>query len=252
MLVLDSKILWLPSARLVYHKCSRFHAPTLEQGIMNSIHKLFSKAFHYKCRPPFKSWCLHCLKITGYTGVVYCLDSSPDALRIQLKSHLGELTDSELQNVVLEHLSQLMTGSVSEELTQNLEQINEWKGKVDACLYTMRKLENYSKQYKRSILESAYRRILLARNYEPDFKLNSELVLIKGLPHPMADSLPEDYNLSKYTNKPVKVFNIESDHASAPYDCKVSNIVNKMLDPTLLEEFKTKNLCETYFIRSTK
>lgn len=181
---------------------------------------------------------------------MYCLDSSPDALRIQLNSHLGELTDSELQNVVLEHLFQLMTGSVSEELSQYLEQIDGWKTKVDACLYTMRKQGNYSKQYKWSILESAYRRIMFARNYEPDFKLNSELVLIKGLPHPRAASLPEDYNLSKYTNKPVKVFNIESDHVSAPYDCKVSNIVNKMLDPTLLEDFKKRNLCDTYVIKS--
>lgn len=91
---------------------------------------------------------------------------------------------------------------------------------------------------------------MFARNYEPNFKLNSEVVLIKGLPHPTAQSLPEDYNLSKYTNKPVKLFNIESDHATAPYDNKVSNIVNKMLDPSLLEEFKKKNLCETYVIKS--
>lgn len=178
------------------------------------------------------------------------MDSSPDALRVQLNSHLGELSDSELQNVVLEHLYQLMTGGDSEELTQYLDQIKEWKTKVDACLYTMRNIGNYSKQYKWCILESAYRRIMLARKYVPNFILNSEVVLIKGLPHPRAESLPEDYNLSKYTNKPVKVFHIESDHASAPYDCRVSNIINKMLDPTLLEEFKKKNLCETYVIQS--
>ncbi|KAJ8720391.1 hypothetical protein PYW07_012434 [Mythimna separata] len=189
------------------------------------------------------------LEKEGHSGVVYCLDSSPDALKIQLNSHLGELTDSELQNVVLEHLYQLMTGGSSEELTQNLKQIKEWQTKVDFCLYTMRKLGNYSKQYTQSILESAYRRIILARNYEPNFKLNSEVVLIKGLAHPKSKKLSEDYNLSKYTNNPVQVFNIESDHTSAPYDCRVSNIVNKMLDLTLLEEFKSKNLCETYIVK---
>ncbi|PZC84556.1 hypothetical protein B5X24_HaOG204586 [Helicoverpa armigera] len=190
------------------------------------------------------------LEKEGYTGVVYCLDSSPDVLKIQLGSHLGELTDSELQNVVLKHLYFLMAGSVSDELYQYLDQAQDWETKVQASMHVLRGCGNFSNQYKWSILESAYRRITFARNYEPNLKLNSEIVLIKGLSDIIEESLPEDYNLSRYTKKPVKVFHIESDHVTAPYDSRVSNIVNKMLDPKLLDEIKKKNLCQTYTIKS--
>ncbi|KAH9645168.1 hypothetical protein HF086_005713 [Spodoptera exigua] len=189
------------------------------------------------------------LEKEGHTGVVYCLDSSPDALRIQLNSYLGEISDSELQNAILEHISQLIAGKVPEELGQYLEQINDWPTKVDACLYTLRGIRNYSKQYKGSLLDSAYRKISFAKNYEPKLKLNSDIVLIKGKPHLQSEKLSADYNLSKYTKNPVKIYHIESDHPSAPYDTRVTNIVNNLLDDNLLEEFKKKNLCDKYVIQ---
>ena len=183
-------------------------------------------------------------------GTVYCLDSSPDALRVQLDAYVGNLTDTELQNSIVEHMYRLMTGRDSEELKKHLEKSESWPEKVEACVSSLRELASYSNQYKRSILQAAYRRIMLARKYEPDFKLESELVLIKGIPHPKAKPLANDYNLSKYTNKPVKVFNIESDHASAPYDCRVSNIVNKFLGEDLQSKFEKEVLCDTYLVES--
>ncbi|CAH0686078.1 unnamed protein product [Spodoptera exigua] len=188
----------------------------------------------------------------GRVGTVYCLDSSPDALRVQLDAYVGNLTDTELQNKIVEHMYRLMTGRDSEELKNDLERSENWSEKVEACVSRLRELASYSNQYKRSILETAYRRIMLARQYEPEFKLESQLVLMRGIPHPKAGPLPEDYNLSKYTTKPVKVFNIESDHASAPLDCRVSNIVNKFLDPELLSKFEKEVLCETYLVESFK
>ena len=142
----------------------------------------------------------------------------------------------------------LMTGQEGFELEQELKKTDNWSDKIEICMKGLRGLVHFSIEHRRTILESAYNRILLAREYEPDFKLNSELVLIKGIPHPKAEELAEDYSLSKYTNKPVKVFQIESDHASAPYDVRVPNIVNKLLDPNLLQEFKKKNLCEFYYL----
>lgn len=159
------------------------------------------------------------------------------------------MPDSELQNAILEHISQLIAGKVPEELGQYLEQINDWPTKVDACLYTLRGIGNYSKQYKGSLLDTAYRNILFAKNYKPQLTLNSDIVLIKGKPDLQSESLSADYNLSKYTKNPVKVYDIESDHPSAPYDSRVTNIVNKLLDGNLLEEFKKKNLCDKYVIQ---
>lgn len=185
-------------------------------------------------------------------GIVYCLDSSPDALKVQLDAYVGNLTDTELQNIVVEHMYQLMTGRDSNELKKDLEKFESWSEKVEACVSKLRGFASHSNQYKRSILQAAYRRIMLAREYDPKFKLESQLVLMRGIPHPKSGSLAEDYNLSKYSKQPVKVFQLESDHPSAPYDCRVSNIVNKFLDPQLLSEFEKKVLCETYLAESFK
>ncbi|XP_049875291.1 fatty acid synthase-like [Pectinophora gossypiella] len=187
------------------------------------------------------------LEKEGRVGVVYCLDSSPDALKVQLEAHIGNLTDNEIQTFVIEHMFELMTGSKNDELSKELNILEEWSDKVDVCVKKLRGLVTYTTEYIKTVLESAYRRIQLARDYKPELKLESELILMKGIPHPNANTLEHDYNLSKYSTKPVKVFEIASNHATATQDCRVANIVNKLLDPKLLEEFKNKNLCETYF-----
>uniref|UniRef100_A0A2A4JVR3 Ketosynthase family 3 (KS3) domain-containing protein n=1 Tax=Heliothis virescens TaxID=7102 RepID=A0A2A4JVR3_HELVI len=189
------------------------------------------------------------LENEGHTGVVYCLESSPDALKSQLKAYLGDQTEVELQNNVLLHMYQLMTEQNGDELKQELEKLDNWPDKLKLCMKRLRGLVHFSSEHIRTLLESSYRRIILALDYKPKFELKSEIVLIKGIPHPKVERLSEDYDLYKYTKQPVKVFQIESDLAAAPYDCRVSNIVNKTLDPTFLEEFKRKNLCEYYHLK---
>ncbi|KAJ2951593.1 hypothetical protein O0L34_g13747 [Tuta absoluta] len=184
----------------------------------------------------------------GLTGVVYCLDSSPDALRVQLDAYLGHQSESQLQNSIIAHLFKVMTGETNEQLTQELKEISEWSKKIDLCLHYLYNRVSYTFEYCKDILEAAYKRMNLALNYKPNFRLESDIVLLKGIPHPKAETLPYDYNLSKYSKKPVKVFEINSDVASATEDRKVSNIVNRLLDPSLLEEFKKRNLCETYIV----
>lgn len=187
--------------------------------------------------------------ITGRIGVIYCLDSSPDALKSQLVAYLGNVPDEQLQNMILEHMYYLMTGQKSIDLKEVLQiHLNEnWSMKVDICMRHLRGMVAYSFDFQNYVLESAYNRIKLAKTYECNLKLNSELILIKGIHHPKMKGLSEDYNLSKYTKSPVRIFPIESDHASAPYNSRVSNIINKRLDPSVLQEFKQENICEFYF-----
>ncbi|CAB3255959.1 unnamed protein product [Arctia plantaginis] len=184
----------------------------------------------------------------GRTGVIYCLDSSPDALKSQIVAYLGNVSDEQLQNIILEHMYYLMTGQKSIKLKEDLQtHFNEnWSVKVDICMRHLRGMVEYSFDFQKFVLESAYNRIKLAKTYECNFKLQSELILIRGIHHPKAEELGEDYNLSKYTESSVRVFPIESDHASAPYNNRISNIINKILDPSVLEDFKQENLCEFY------
>ncbi|CAH0677167.1 unnamed protein product [Chilo suppressalis] len=187
------------------------------------------------------------LEKEGHIGKVFCLDSSPEMLRVQLSAYVGSLSETELQNAIVEHMYKLMAGKESIELKEDLQKIEDWPTKVDTCVNRLRGLVNYSHQYKKSLLNGAYNKITLAREYEPNFKLKSELILMKGTPHPNAEKLEDDYGLSKYSYQNVKVFNIEADHALAPHDSRVSNFINGLLDTNVIEEFKKKSLCEVYY-----
>ncbi|KAJ2951438.1 hypothetical protein O0L34_g13591 [Tuta absoluta] len=186
------------------------------------------------------------LEKDGLVGVVFCLDSSPDALRKQLDAYLGKLTENQLQNAVIKHMLQLMSGSPRSSLDELIEKTDDWDEKVSLCIHKLKECVNFSHDFMRDIVNTFYVKIGLARIYKPEFKLKSDIVLLKGIPHPNVEKLDFDYGLSKYAENPVKVFSIDSDIALAPFDWRLANIVNKMLDPVLLDEFKSKNLCETY------
>ncbi|KAJ0175956.1 hypothetical protein K1T71_008130 [Dendrolimus kikuchii] len=183
----------------------------------------------------------------GHTGIIFCLDSSPGAIQVHLNAYVAKPTNVELQNAIIEHVYKEVIGQYSKELNQILIDTENEQDKITACLLRLRTLE-YSNEYLTCIIKSTYKRMLLAKEYRPNLKLDSKLVLMRGISHPKADSLSEDYGLSKITKKPVKIINIDSDHALAPYDFKIASIINKMLSPKLLREFNNRNFCDTYFM----
>ncbi|XP_013162844.1 PREDICTED: fatty acid synthase-like isoform X2 [Papilio xuthus] len=184
----------------------------------------------------------------GERGIVYCLDSSPDALKHLMKTYAGDLSNANLQNVVAARMFHLTTGLNSEEFMKELETIDSWDKKIDIFIRRVKKLVPYSHDYMRSLLETTYNRFVLAREYQPNLKLNSELILIKSTASAEFVNLPDDYNLGKYSERPVKVYDIDGDHASAPYDIRVPTIINDSLDRKLLNEFNKTNTCETYLL----
>ncbi|KPJ04123.1 Fatty acid synthase [Papilio xuthus] len=187
----------------------------------------------------------------GERGIVYCLDSSPDALKHLMRTYAGDLSNANLQNVVAARMFHLTTGLNSEELMKELETIDSWDKKIDIFIRRVKKLVPYSHDYMRSLLETTYNRFVLAREYQPNLKLNSELILIKSTASAEFVNLPDDYNLVKYSERPVKVYNIDGDHASAPYDVRVPTIINDSLETKLLNKFNKANTCETYLLYDT-
>lgn len=183
---------------------------------------------------------------SGYHGIVFCLDSSPLALQYQIKAYLQPFNEDQFQNSIINHTYTLLSGSPSQNLKQALDKCKIWFEKIDAFINDIKEVVSHSHDFLKDVVNAIYKRTLLAIEYKPDLKLNSEIVLIKGQQDPKIDILPDDYDLSKFTTKPVKVINITSDHLSVPEDCKISNIINGMLEPELLELFNNKNMCEVY------
>ncbi|KAG6451289.1 fatty acid synthase [Manduca sexta] len=188
------------------------------------------------------------LEKEGHEGIVYCLDSSPDALRVQINVYLGNITQAQLQNTVIEHAYYLITGFESIELKHDLDNAITWSEKVECCLAKLKGLVNYSNEYKKVILESMYQRFRLAQEYKPKIKLRSELVLIRGVQN--LEQLSDDYGLGVYSEKKVSVHNLGIEYKLVPRDCRVPNIINRLLEPSLLEIFRKKNLCDTYVIEA--
>lgn len=163
-----------------------------------------------------------------------------------METVLGQFSEDQLQNHILNHMYNLITGKKGTELIADLMGVTSFDAKVKECLKRTKGVVTYSKEYIKLVLESAYNRILIAQQYKPELKLKSQLILMKGSKD-MAGTLSDDYNLSKYSQKPVKVFPLlAGDSAAAPYDLRVSNIINMTLDKKVLDEFKDKNLCDMY------
>lgn len=157
-----------------------------------------------------------------------------------LDAVLGVLSKEQLQNHVFNHMFNLITGKKGKDLKTDLKKIDTYEAKVDECLKQMKGVVHYSKQYKKHVLESAYKRIVMATDYRPQIKLKSKLVVMKSSKHLQA-TLQDDYGLSKYSEKPVKVFSLEADHATAPYDLRVSNIVNMFVDTKSVNKLRKNN-----------
>ncbi|KAI5638917.1 acyl transferase domain-containing protein [Phthorimaea operculella] len=225
------------------------------RDIAFSILKMIQKSFVFKAKFYLFGYSFgvnvalevaNLLEKEGHIGFVFCLDSSPDVLRNQLDAHIGNETDNQLQITLIEHFYHLLSGKTSRELTETISKLNNWSDKVNVYVEKLMNVPGHSHQYVRNALETAYRRIKLAKSYNPDFILESDVILFKGLPDTKTGNLEYDYGLSKYTKKPVKVIDIASDHASAPQDCRIPNIVNQFIDPELLEKYN--NMCHTYLM----
>lgn len=151
-------------------------------------------------------------------------------MRVHFNAFAGKLTDEQLQNHLLQHFFKILANfELSTELKTKISETKLWSEKVNVFINEIKNYVAYTHQYLKDVLHATYDRIKMAKSYNPKFNLESELVLIKGKSHLTADELSADYNLSQYTSKPVQVFDIESDHALAPMNCKVANYINRML-----------------------
>lgn len=167
-------------------------------------------------------------------------------LPIQLKTYVGTLDRTKLQNMVIENMYTLMKGEDIEQLREKLKILPTWNEKVEHCVVKLRSVVNYSHQYKKSAIESVYRRIEEALNYVPKFQpLKSQLVLMRSQQN---KNISYDYGLSKYSLNPVKVFDIEEEHARAHEDLRCYSIINSSLDDRALEEYELNFTCDIYSI----
>ncbi|KAJ0172970.1 hypothetical protein K1T71_011146 [Dendrolimus kikuchii] len=190
------------------------------------------------------------LENSGYTGTVFCVGCLPDEFKSIIEEQLSEYkTEEQLQDAVLRHMCGLMTKGNSSFVEEILKNMSSWGEKVEACVRALLGQVSHSAQYARALIEAAYARILRAGEYEWRLKpLRSRLVLLRaGIPtNPGTVFAP----LSTYTLQTPLQYQLSAPLSLALNDLRCASIINRHLDPTIIEEFKNKNLCETYLLNS--
>lgn len=180
----------------------------------------------------------------GYTGTVFCIGFLPDEFKFFLEEELGEYkTQDQLQDAVLRHMFGLMTKEKSDILERIVGSALSWDEKLEACVRALLGHVPHSSQYARSLIEAAYARLLQAREYSGLLKpLRSRLVVLRAA---SSNIPPSSFT---YSLQPLIKHQLKSPLAQAFCDLRCASIINKYLDPVLLEEFDKKNLCDTYLL----
>ncbi|XP_049878858.1 fatty acid synthase-like [Pectinophora gossypiella] len=176
------------------------------------------------------------LEKRGLTGVVYCLGGGPEDICATMEAQFGNIALEELQNQLILHMYSTIVQSKSDELQTRIKELGDWEAKVDECILLIRNRSSRSIDYIRAVINSTYRRVLIARDYvwkQP--KLSSKIVVIK------AKSETESSSDSSLEN----VHQLDSTLPLVPEDLKCSAIVNKYLDAKILEDYYSQNLCES-------
>ncbi|KPJ07769.1 Fatty acid synthase [Papilio machaon] len=183
----------------------------------------------------------------GLTGTVFCIGASPDELQVILKEQLSEYdTDEALRMAVARHIFSLMVGGDTDGFEKAITGAFTWKEKLEACSRSILGKVSHSAQYTKEMIDCAYRRIKQIQDYKPTPRaLRSKIILLRA-----ASVGTDNQSLQKYSKHPITVYDLSAPLADSAMDLRCSALINNHLDTELLEEFKKKNLCDTYLLNA--
>ncbi|XP_013141731.1 PREDICTED: fatty acid synthase [Papilio polytes] len=183
----------------------------------------------------------------GLTGTVFCIGASPDELQVVLKEQLKEYdTDEALRMAMARHMYNLMVGGNTDGFERAISGAFTWKEKLEACARSILGKVSHSGQYTKEMIDCAFRRIKQIQDYKPTPKaLRSKIILFRA-----ASVGTNDQSLQDYSKNPITVYKLNAPLAHSAMDLRCTALINKHLDPEILEEFETKNLCDTYLLNA--
>lgn len=184
----------------------------------------------------------------GLTGVVFCVDASPDSFPGAMESWLqeaGVTNTCQLQDAIVQHVHTMLTGSTLDQLTAPLQEATTWNDKVEVGIKASRTKVAHSMQYVRDLMEAAYARIAQTRQYDSKHlsPLRSQIILLRCYSNP---DISPDLGLAQYSKHKPHVYTITKDHVKALDDLRCAEIINQHLDKQTLAYYNRQNLCNTY------
>ncbi|CAB3246473.1 unnamed protein product [Arctia plantaginis] len=188
------------------------------------------------------------LEDRGLTGKVFCVGCAPHELPDELSIQLAEFeNEDQLQNGILRHIYTLMGGeafTLLEDISQKT-----CSEKIEAYVRILLGRVAHSGQYARTLMEYAVARINYMLNYKgyDGRQLRSQIVLLRAA---LGHAQLQQAVLQKLSKQTVVVHQLGSSLANITSDLRCAAIINEYLDSAILDDFETKNICNTYLLNS--
>ncbi|XP_076267668.1 fatty acid synthase-like [Rhynchophorus ferrugineus] len=165
------------------------------------------------------------LEQKGYSGIVICIDTSPNYLKgvaniLQLES------EDNIQISLLLTLLKPFTNQDLKKIEENLKNVKTFDERLDIaekCVTKELEINNT-----KSIIKGLYKRLKALLAWQPDFKLKSKVLLLKPEFQVMATN-DDDYGLEEYTEHPVTVKQIKGNHVSMLGEPELVQEINDIL-----------------------
>ncbi|XP_052739228.1 fatty acid synthase [Bicyclus anynana] len=191
------------------------------------------------------------LEDNGLTGTVFCIGGAPENVLETFDDKLARFeTEESLQVAVANHMFKVIVKDDNPENLENeLRNISAWKEKVSFCVQKLLGRIDHSIQYAKEYIEAAYARLVQVRQYHSEPRsLRSFLVSIRPWSSANMSNSAKSLCLQRHSQQKVVEYELRAPLAHAAQDMRCAAIVNRHLGNDILEEFDTKNLCESYII----
>ncbi|XP_059054106.1 fatty acid synthase-like [Achroia grisella] len=221
--------------------------PDIARRLVNVImKKLKPKEYYYLLGYEFGAMIVlemaRILEELGFVGTIYLLGGTPDDIRDSIKMQLASLGDK-WEDALALHMYYLLTGTTSSHLEQQLEKTETWEQTKTIWLKELRQKVTLSTQYMLNQIDTAHSRIKLLFQYKTKTTtaLRSKIVILKA----NMPNLLRTENFERLSEQEVSINNLDATLTYATEDLRCSTIINKYLEPDVIEVFDNNNQCET-------
>ncbi|XP_045453921.1 fatty acid synthase-like [Melitaea cinxia] len=170
------------------------------------------------------------LESEGHSGRVFCIDGSPEFLKVVTMSNFSFKNDTELQNRLICYTIDLVAprNKVTNTLMDKLKDIESYDERIKYGIKACPAQKIYSDKFVESVAKAFYNRakIVLSRNEIK--KIKAPIVLIRPKENSY-NALKENYGLDGFTDSYVTVHLLEENHITIIDSKECANIINSNL-----------------------
>ncbi|CAH0696878.1 unnamed protein product [Spodoptera exigua] len=183
------------------------------------------------------------LESYGLSGTVFCLGGTPTEIRNDLEHKLQGMPEERLQITLLKHLHSLLLGKNIPEIEERLSELPLYSEKVKFCVDNLRGRVSYKGQYLETLMEAAYSKINVLRNFDPEIKtLKAKIVILRAQ---LSQELPTDETM-ELSQQNFIIHELDATLGDVPHHLKCPSIINDSLGEDILTRFNKRNHCVTY------